>query len=75
MHNYCVTVTPTKFIYSGGEEFGCEIGFINYPKFPGEDYEILDKARRLAGKLLEVTCQHSILIMNPKETEWFTKRE
>lgn len=30
----CVTVTPVKFIYTGGEELGAEIGLINYPRFP-----------------------------------------
>ena len=30
----CVSVTPTKFIYTNGGENGCIIGFINYPRFP-----------------------------------------
>lgn len=30
----CVTVTPTDFIYTGGEESGFVIGLVNYPRFP-----------------------------------------
>ena len=31
----CVTVTPTKYIYTGGCENGAIVGLINYPIFPG----------------------------------------
>ena len=30
----CVTIEPTHFIYTGGEETGFKIGLINYPRFP-----------------------------------------
>lgn len=71
----CVTVEPTKFIYTGGEETGARIRFINYPRFPDTTENIREQARLLALRLLESTCQHSILIQDPQETVWLTKRE
>jgi hypothetical protein len=71
----CVTVTPTRFIYTGGEETGAEIGGIQYPRFPESEGTILAKMKHLAFFLLEETCQHSILIMTPQITEWITKRD
>lgn len=70
----CVTVEPTTFIYTGGEEDGFVVGLINYPRFPAERGQISQRARQLALELLEATCQHSALIMTPLETEWITKR-
>lgn len=32
----CFTVTPSKFIYTGGEEDGFAIGLVNYPGFTKE---------------------------------------
>lgn len=44
----CVTITPTKFIYKDGFEDGCAIGLMNYPKFPSNPDEILQKAIAIA---------------------------
>lgn len=71
----CVTIEPTHFIYTGGEELGYILGLIQYPRFPVPPEEIWVRARDLAIKLLERTYQHSVLIMSPDETEWMTKRE
>jgi len=70
----CVTVTPTAFIYTGGEENGVIIGFINYPRFPDEPVNILSKAKTLAYDLMEGLCQHSYTIQTPTETHWHTRR-
>ena len=72
----CVTVTKTKFIYTGGEEDGVEVGLINYPKFPlkNGEVEIRQKANKLAMVLLDKTFQDSVLVMTPTKTEWHTKR-
>lgn len=70
----CVTVEPTLFVYTGGEESGFVIGLINYPKFPAHPDQIMSKARALAFEILNRTAQHSTLIMNPKETRWISKR-
>lgn len=71
----CVTIEPTTFIYTGGEETGFVVGLINYPRFPMDFIEIKSKAFSLAHELLEGTYQHSVLIMLPDETTWITKRE
>jgi hypothetical protein len=31
---WCVTVTPTTYVYKGGEEAGFIVGAINYARFP-----------------------------------------
>jgi hypothetical protein len=71
----CVTIEPTTFIYTGGEEVGFVVGLVNYPRFPSEPEKIKDRAMSLAMKLLEGTYQHSTMIMTPEETIWITKRE
>jgi hypothetical protein len=71
----CVTIEPTKFIYTGGEEDGYVVGLINYPRFPAKPEDITARAINLASLLLEGTYQHSILIMTPIDTTWITKRE
>lgn len=71
----CVTVTPTRFIYTGGEETGAEVGLINYPKFPSTPEGVTNKAIDLAHLLLRETHQHSVLVMTPLTTKWITKRE
>ena len=71
----CVTIEPTTFIYTGGEESGYVVGLIRYPRFPSEASVIIARARSLMEKLLEGTHQHSALMMTPEVTEWITKRE
>ena len=71
----CVTVDPTRFIYTGGEEVGACVGLLNYPRFPEDPLEINRRALNLANRLLCATCQHSVLIVRPDKTEWITKRE
>ena len=71
----CVTIEPTLYIYTGGEEAGCVVGLINYPRFPSTPEYLWDRAVDLAMKLLEGTYQESVLIMSHFKTQWFTKRE
>jgi hypothetical protein len=71
----CVTVDPTRFIYTGGEETGAVVGLVNYPRFPAEAGAIDERARKLSVRLLDATFQHSALVMSPEKTEWVTKRE
>lgn len=70
----CVTVEPTTFIYTGGEEVGYVVGLLNYPRFPSHLVAIEARARDLMEKLLEATHQHSGLLMTPNVTTWITKR-
>jgi hypothetical protein len=64
----CVTVVPTHFIYTGGEEVGFEVGLINYPRFPSTPDAIRARAMHIADLLLVGGSQHSILVMTPDET-------
>lgn len=71
----CVTIDPTHFIYTGGEESGFVVGLIQYPRFPASEEDIESRAEEIAHALLERTCQHSALVMTPIKTTWMTKRE
>jgi hypothetical protein len=70
----CVTVTPTNYIYSGGQESGAIIGLLNYPRFPKHESDIVEVAKELAGRLLDELAQDSILLVLPDDTHWFTTR-
>jgi hypothetical protein len=71
----CVTVTPTSYVYTGGEESGVIVGFINYPRFPKTPAEINLYAYLLAERLLQGLDQQSYSIQNPDETKWISYRE
>jgi len=71
----CVTINPTLFIYTGGEEFGVEIGLINYPRFKDEEINILNKAKELAALCRDAAFQHSYLIIDDNETIWNSTRD
>lgn len=69
-NGFCVTVDPTKFVYTGGEETGYVLGLINYPRFPSTPERITQRARDLATQLLMRTYQRTALIVTPNETFW-----
>lgn len=71
----CVTIDPTDYIYTGGEEAGYVVQLINYPKFPKADEDIFDRALNLANDLMDETYQESFLLMTPLETFWYSERE
>ncbi len=71
----CVTVEPTTFVYTGGEEAGFVVGLLDYPRFPSGKEKVLARARQVATLLLEATCQHSAMIQTPEQTIWWTTRE
>lgn len=70
----CVTIEPTLFIYTGGEESGYVVGLLNYPRFPSGKHIIQARADLIADLLLEGTFQHSALIVTPDDTRWITTR-
>lgn len=70
----CVTINKTLFIYTGGEEYGVEIGLINYPRFPDTPEKIRAKAIELASRCRDATHQHSYLVVDAKETVYNTTR-
>lgn len=63
-----VTITPTKFIYVGGSEQGCLIGFINYPRFPDKEPAIKNKAIALAKILKTRFNQYRISVVCTDKT-------
>jgi hypothetical protein len=66
----CFTITPSKFIYTGGEEDGFAIGLVNYPRFPRALCDLQARARNLARALLPVLNQRTCLLVSTTETEW-----
>lgn len=70
----CVTVEPVSYIYTGGEEAGVRVGFINYPRFPASEAYIAGRAENLAERLMQRLCQHSYSIVGPEETVWHSRR-
>lgn len=64
----CVTVTPTDFIYTNGNEKGVVVGFIQYPRFPREEDLIKENAIRLANELMIALTQYRVTITTPYES-------
>lgn len=60
----CVTVTPTTFIYRGGEESGFAVGFRNYPRFPSDADTLRSMAAELADLLRKELGQDSYMIVD-----------
>jgi hypothetical protein len=71
---FCVTVTKTEYVYTGGSELGVIIGLINYPRFPNTPMAILDRAEELAELLIEKLNQESYSIQTPEKTYWTSYR-
>lgn len=68
----CVTIEPTLYIYTGGEEDGYVVGFINYPRFPSSEEKLVERARDLLKKLLLETYQKGALLVAPSGTQRYT---
>lgn len=68
----CVTVEPTTYVYTGGEESGYVVGLLNYPRFPSSGENLTATAESLALTLLEKTYQKSVLIVSPTESKWLS---
>ena len=65
---FCVTVSPTEFIYKDGFEPGAVIGIINYPRFPNTIDELRARALELGKILLKEMDQERLSIVMPRET-------
>lgn len=70
----CVTVEPTTYIYTGGEEAGMVIGLINYPRFESSEFLIYDRAFKLTNLLIEELAQKSATIMTNYRTTFLSNR-
>lgn len=71
----CVTVTGTDFIYTGGHEFGIQVGLLNYPRFPTTEKDLTETAMELANILILACCQWTALVVTPGSTHWLSRRK
>lgn len=72
---FCVTVTPTTYIYRDGQASGLVVGLINYPRFPQPEAELWDRAYTIALRLIDGLEQQSCTIQAPDKTLWISFRE
>ena len=74
LQRYCdseslgVSITPTKFIYSDGNEPGYIVGLINYPRFPSEKEELRTRALEIAEDLRVLMGQIRVTVVFPDDT-------
>ena len=66
----CVTVTPTRFVYTNGVEDGVAVGLINYPRFPSLMEDIEWHATTLASELMLSMKQLGVSVVFPDDTIW-----
>lgn len=72
----CVTVTPTTYIYRGGEEAGFVVGVRNYPRFPADSYTLRERASEIGELLRDAMGQDSYMVADHSgQTTWRTVRQ
>lgn len=69
----CITITPTKYVYTGGAEDGAIIGFINYARFPNTKGNIFELAVELGREIIEQTGQLSFSVMDNENNCYFSR--
>jgi hypothetical protein len=72
---WCVTVTPTTYVYrggEGGEELGFIVGAINYARFPATP--ATRNMKFLAIELMDRLNQQSFSIITPERSFWVSRR-
>lgn len=70
----CVSITPMNYIYTGGEESGFCVTFINYPRFPSSIGQMFLKAKKLGDILMKALHQHSYSLEGPRVTHFYSTR-
>lgn len=72
----CVTVTPTTYIYNGGEEAGFVVGVRNYPRFDAGVVALQNLAAAIGVTLRDALAQDSYMIVDHDgETFWGSTRQ
>jgi hypothetical protein len=71
----CVNIFKTDYIYSGGEECGFVVEFINYPKFPHDEYYWNYQATACSNYLMEKLGQRTCTVMSPTESIRYVRKE
>ena len=72
---FCVTITSTTFIYTGGKEPGVIVGCIQYPRFPRPDEQNRERVITLAKRLMIATNQCRVSIVMPDEVVVLSKED
>ena len=71
----CVSVSPVNYIYTGGEQSGVVVTFINYARFPRLPEDLNRDAIALANELLVGLHQTSFSIEYPDQTVFYSNRD
>lgn len=72
---FCVNVSETNYLYTGGEEAGVAVGLINYARFPATPDAIFAHAEALALRLLDGLHQDSFSIVATDKTVFVSRRD
>lgn len=67
-NNECVTITPTKFVYTKGNEPGVIVGLIAYPRFAKSDFIIKERAVEIGKILMVAFKQNRLTITTPEQS-------
>lgn len=65
---WCVTVTPTTFIYKNGNEEGVIVGIIQYPNNPTDKGILMNQTLELAEMLMVASEQLRVTVVTPEIT-------
>src|SRR6185295_9644038 len=68
---WCVAVTKTDFVFTGGMESGVCVTAINYARFPAHFVEIKKKAIALGHQLRRELSQRTFTVIDGHESIWF----
>lgn len=71
----CVTISPTEYIYTRGQEAGFSVGLINYARFPSTPGLIEARASELAHRLRITLRQDSFTVQTPTHSHWYSWRD
>jgi len=71
---FCVSVTPTEFIYTKGGEPGLAVGIINYPRFPMDAESLKRRTETLAQLLMAALKQERVSIVFRDKTVMLENR-
>jgi len=74
-NGFCVTITPTVYVYTGGQEAGFIVGLVNYPRFPLSPDALWEAAETIAAYLRERLYQDSYTIQAPDRSVWISHRQ
>lgn len=75
-HPCCVTVTPTTYIYRGGEEAGFVVGVRNYPRFDADASSLQNNACDIGLALRDALAQDSYMVVDHDGlTTWSSTRQ